>query len=498
MDMARVLTGDFNHETNTFSLVPTGVAAFEAYFAVTGEEIAARFRDVNHEQAGFFDCAAEFGWDLVPTVVASANPGGTVTAEAFERYAGLILHAARTQGPWDGVALSLHGAMVAEGYRDAEGEILRRLRTVVGGDVPIAMTLDLHANVSPDMAALADIVVSYKTYPHVDMRAAASHAGRLLQQAMQGHIRPRTLRMQPPQLEGLDGGRTDAGPMPALIEKARAWEGEPGILAVSLNAGFALADTPYVGPSVTVTYDQPAEDQARAIAADMALAIWNSRDVVSNTYLTPAQAVAKAQGLRGHGKPVIIADYADNPGAGGYGDATNLLAAMLDAKVENACFGALCDPQAASALHGHPVGAELTLPLGGKVDAALGGGPLVLTGRVMGLFDGRHVFEGPMYQGLSKSFGPTAVFRVDGVDILVTSHNMQILDRMNLAAFGIDPAAKSIIALKSMQHFRAAFEPLAHAVLVCDSGALARPSRSTLPFRNVRRPIHPLDRVHGA
>lgn len=495
--MARVLTGDFNHETNTFSRVPTGIPAFEAYLAVTGPDIAARFRDVNHEQAGFFDCAAEFGWDLTTTVVASANPGGTVTGDAFERYAGLILDAAREKGPWDGVALSLHGAMVAEGYPDAEGELLGRLRTIIGPDVPVAVTLDLHANVSPRMAALADIIVSYKTYPHVDMRDAARHAGRLLQQAMDGHIRPRTIRMQPPQLEGLDGGRTDAGPMPALLEKARSHEGEPGILAVSLNAGFALADTPCVGPSVTVSHDIGAADRACTIAAEMALAIWASRDTVTNTYLTPAQAVAKAQGLRGRGKPVIIADYADNPGAGAYGDATALLAAMLDAGVENACFGALCDPQAAAQLHGSPVGTDVTLALGGKNDPAMGGGPLQLTGRIMGLFDGAHMFEGPMYQGLTKSFGPTAVFRVDGVDILVTSRNMQILDRMNFAAFGIDPARKSIVALKSMQHFRAAFEPLAQAVLVCDSGALARPSRSALPFRHVRRPIHPLDRVKG-
>lgn len=495
--MARVLTGDFNHETNTFSTHPTDIADFEAYFAVTGADVPRRFRDVNHEQAGFFDCAEEFGWDLVTTVVASANPGGTVTAAAFDHYAGMILEAAAGQGPWDGVALSLHGAMVAEGMPDAEGELLGRLRAIIGPDVPVAITLDLHANVSPDMAARANIIVSYKTYPHIDMRAAGQHAGRLLQQAMAGATKPRTLRRQPPLLEGLDGGRTDAGPMVPLIAKARGYEGEPGILAVSLNAGFALADTPYVGPSVTVSHDEAAKERAEAIAAEMALAIWASRDVVTNTYLSPSDAVVKAQGLRGHGKPVIIADYADNPGAGAYGDATNLLAAMLNAKVENACFGALYDPEAAAFLHRHGVGDSVTLALGGKHDPSMGGGPLSLTGRIMGLFDGRFLSEGPMYQGLEKSFGTTAVLRVDGVDILVTSHNMQILDRMNFAAFGIDPASKSIVALKSMQHFRAAFEPLAHTVLVCDSGALARPRRGSLPFRQARRPIYPFDPIVG-
>jgi microcystin degradation protein MlrC len=345
--MRRVLTGDLNHETNTFSRRPTGTPEFESYLVVEGPEILARFRDVNHEQAGFIDCAARYGWELVPTVVASANPGGTVTAEAFERYAGLILDTARTAGPWDGVALSLHGAMVADAIEDGEGELLRRLRDVIGPDVPVAVTLDLHANVTPDMAALANILVSYKTYPHVDMRETAVHAGRLLEEVMAGRTVARTIVRQPPQLEGLDGGRTDVGPMVGLLDEVRRFEAEEGIHAVSLNAGFALADIACVGPSVTVTFDRAAEACAHEIADRLAAAIWASRDTVTNRYLTPAEAADLACGFDGRGRPLVIADYADNPGAGAYGDATNLLAALLEAGVTNACFGAVCDPEVA-------------------------------------------------------------------------------------------------------------------------------------------------------
>jgi microcystin degradation protein MlrC len=491
----RVLTGDLNHETNTFSRRPTGIAEFENYLVVTGPEILSRFRGVNHEQAGFIDCADRYGWQLVPTVVVSANPGGTVTAEAFERYAGLILDTARTGGPWDGVALSLHGAMVADAIEDAEGELLRRLREIVGPDVPVAVTLDLHANVTPDMAALANILVSYKTYPHVDMRETAVHAGRLLEEAMGGRTVAGTIVRQPPQLEGLDGGRTDAGPMVGLLDEARGYQAEEGIHAVSLNAGFALADIACVGPSVTVTFDAAAQARATAIADRLAAAIWASRDVVTNRYLTPAEAAAVARGFDGGGRPLVIADYADNPGAGAYGDATALLAALLEAGVTNACFGAICDAEATSLLHAAGKGATVTLAVGGRNEPEMGGGPLTVTGTVAGIFDGRFVCEGPMYAGLTKTFGPTGVLHVDGIDVLVVTHNMQILDRMAFAAFGIDPAAKRVVALKSMQHFRAAFEPLAAEIVVCDSGAIARPRRAGLPFRNVRRPIHPLDAV---
>jgi microcystin degradation protein MlrC len=189
----------------------------------------------------------------------------------------------------------------------------------------------------------------------------------------------------------------------------------------------------------------------------------------------------------------VIADYADNPGSGAYGDATNLLAAMLDAGLSNAVFAPMIDPEAAQELHRHREGDSVTLAIGGKNDPAFGGGPLVLTGTIRKLSDGAFRGDGPMLGGLDRTYGKTAVFRVEGIDILIVTEREQMLDRQQLYAFGIDPTAKSVLALKSMQHFRAAFEPIAGRVIVCDSGALSTPQMSRRPYLRARRPIWPLD-----
>jgi microcystin degradation protein MlrC len=265
---------------------------------------------------------------------------------------------------------------------------------------------------------------------------------------------------------------------------------------VSINAGFSLADIVDVGPTVLLTADgrdpQPATTY-QAMAEELMDHIWATRAVVSNHYLSPAEAAAIAETHVGQNKPLVIADYADNPGAGTYGDATNLLKAMLDAKLDNAVFGALRDAEAAAELVAAGVGATVALAIGGKVDPRFGGPPLEVKGEVQHISAGRYVCDGPMWAGLAKSFGPSAVLRVDGVDILIVSNLLQITDLQQFLSNGIDPRQKKTVALKSMQHFRAAYEPIASKVIVCDSGALASPERSRLPFQKVRRPLYPLD-----
>jgi microcystin degradation protein MlrC len=194
---------------------------------------------------------------------------------------------------------------------------------------------------------------------------------------------------------------------------------------------------------------------------------------------------------------LIIADYADNPGAGGYGDATELLRALLDGGVTNACFGPMVDGEVAQALHAAVVGERVQITLGGKTDPLFGGGPLTLDAELISVSDGDFIGDGPMLHGLSGSFGPSAVIDVGGIEILVVSIPRQMLDLQQFKAFGIDPQRKQVVALKSMQHFRAAFEPIAGDVIVCDSGALCTPRYDRLPYRNVPRPIFPLDQVAG-
>jgi len=494
--MPRVLLGDFNHETNTFSVQPADLKAFEQLFCVYAPDIEKKFRNTNFEMAGFIDCAEKFNWQTIHTIVASANPCGKVTDDAWDKLTGIILAAAREQGPFDGVLLSLHGAMVTESFDDAEGQLLSQIRQIVGPKIPIAITLDLHANVSPRMVEMANIICSYRTYPHIDMRDRGRQAGELLEQAMMGKISPRTVLARRPQLMGVNGGRSDEGPMVPMLEKARRYEKESGILCVSINGGFSLADIYDVGPSITVTYDESVIDavqRAEEIKESLANEMWLTRDVVTNTYLTPEQAAAIASNHDGKGKPLIIADYADNPGAGTYGDSTTVLKALLDARISDVAFGLIRDPEAVSHLKNYNEGDTTTVHLGGKVDPNFGGRPLSLTGKILRITNGEFVCQGPMYEGITKNLGPTVVFQVDGIEILITTNLLQLLDRQMFAANGIIPEKKRVVVVKSMQHFRAAFEPMASRVIVCDGGGLATPARGKLPFFKARRPLWPLD-----
>ena len=494
MTRFKVLSAEFAHETNTFSTIPTGFDRFVAQDCFLDAESAIAARgDSNTELAGFLDSAKAHDWELVHVLSAIAQPAGRVTRDAFERLTGRIVAAARQQfNRLDGILLGLHGAMVTDDFEDGEGELLARLRAVVGPDLPIAVTLDPHANVTQAMCRHANIIVSYRTYPHVDMRRTGQHAGDILHKTMRGEIRPVTLRVGLPMIDEVNGGRTDVGPMLARAELARAYENEADVFAVSINGGFGRADIAEVGPSVLVTAQG---DMARHLrfAESLAEDMWKRRFEVINTFLSVEAAAAQCLDYHGNGRPIVVADYADNPGGGAYGDATNLLKALLAAGVKNACFGPVVDPATVRQLQDTPIGARVQVQLGGKTDARLGGGPLELSGLLQLRSNGHYRGDGPMMGGLDKTWGPTAVLRVDGIDILVVTQPAQMLDLQQFRAFGIDPAAKSVVAIKSMQHFRAAFEPIAGKVIVCDSGALCTPDYATLPYRSVPRPIFPLD-----
>lgn len=495
MTRYRVLSAEFAHETNTFSIVPTGFAQFVAQdcFLDAPSAIAAR-GDSNTELAGFLDAARTHGWELVHVLSAIAQPAGRVTRDAFERLADPIVAAAtQDAGKLDGILLGLHGAMVTEFCDDGEGELLARLRAVLGPDLPIAVTLDLHANVTQAMCRHANIIESYRTYPHVDMRRTARHAGDILHRAMKGEIRPVTLRAHLPMIDEVNGGRTDVGAMLARNQRARDYEKRPDVFAVSINAGFARADIAEIGPTVLVTAQGDMAAHQR-FADELAGDIWERRHEVINQFLDVNAAAAMCLAYRAGRGPIVVADYADNPGGGGYGDATNLLAALLQAGVRDACFAPVVDPQTVQQLQGCAIGASVEVALGGKTDAHIGGGPLQLRATLLSKSDGHYVGDGPMMGGLQRSWGPSAVLRVDDIDILVVSLPSQMLDLQQLRAFGIDPALKKVVAIKSMQHFRAAFEPIAGQIIVCDSGALCTPDYPSLPYRHIPRPLFPFDR----
>jgi microcystin degradation protein MlrC len=490
-----VLTAELQHETNTFCKLPTTYQGFVDRALLFGEHAVAARRHHNTALAGFMDAALAHDWNLVHVLSADAAPGGRVTRDAFDRLTDPIIAAIQAhKGTLHGIALGLHGAMATEFGDDGEGELLARVRRQVGAALPIAITLDPHAHVTRAMCDLAQIMVCFKTYPHVDMRIAGKHAGDILQRSMLGEIRPRTLRVARPMLEEASGGRTDVGPMIERLARARAYEQQPDVFAVSVNGGFAYADIAEVGPTVLVTAQGDMTAHAR-FASELADDMWAKRADRLEQFHTAAQAagLCKTYSQGKDKRPIVVADYADNPGGGAYGDSTVLLQALLAAGVQDACFGPMVDAETVQQLWKHQIGDSVAIHLGGKTDPRFGGAPLALQCRLVLLSDGNYVGSGAMIGGLQRSWGPTAVIAVDGIEILVTTQRSQILDLQQLEAFGIQPQAKRVVALKSMQHFRAEFEPIAGQVIVCDSGALCTLDYARLPFSNVPRPIFPLD-----
>lgn len=489
----RILVAGFRHETNTFSKLATDLAAYHARDLYYGEDIVSQFSGTRTEIAAIVDVAKSFRWDLIPVVYADATPSGKVTREVFDHVAGTLLKALEQEGPFDAVLLCLHGAMVTEHADDGEGTLLSLVREKIGPVIPIGVTLDLHANVTDRMAALADVMVSYRTYPHVDAYEVGKEVAELIARTMAGEIRPRTVVARGAMLDGADHGRTTApGPMTEALELAKGFESEPSVLAVSINAGFPWADIRETGPSVVVVGDGNNSRHAE-IASVLIQHIYDNRERSTVETVSVADAVARMHARSRKKGPIVVADFADNPGGGGYGDATGLLRGMLDANLNHAAFANMYDPDAAAACTQAGEGAEMTVTLGGRLDPSTGA-PLEVRGTVERLTDGRFAYEGPMSKGVKVKAGPTAVLRVNGIDIVVTSRRYQVYDVNFFKHAGIDPAKKKFVAVKSAHHFRAAFAPIAREIIVVDEGGgITSRNFKMLPYKKVRRPVWPLD-----
>ena len=492
-----VLTSMVMHETNTFSVRRTPIESFEAYVLTYGNGVVAAYKGTHTGLGAAFDSAERLNWTLRHPIAASATPSGVVTRPAFEAILKPILEAAPG---CDGALMFLHGAMVLEDEEDGEGELLERLRAAMG-DRPIIAVLDLHANATERMATYANSLISFRTYPHIDGYERMTQGADLLDRAMRGEIKPRCLLAQGAQLEGLDHGRTAGvaadSPMLKALAEADQIEAAGEALVVSLQAGFSMSDIRDIGPSVAVTVDGEGGLAAgRKIAQRFVDLIWETRDydTVMRQLLTAPEAVARAKALESSpGGPVVIADYADNPGGGGYMDSTTLLKAMLDADLKDAAYHAIYDPAAVQAGLKAGPGKEITIQLGGATDPARGGGPLTLTGRVTALTDGAFVARGPMGGGARYNHGLSMTFRVGGIDIIVVSNTTQSKELEQFTTMGVEPRAMKTLAVKSMQHFRAAFEPIAREILVADSGALCSPKKYSHDFKKVRRPLWPFE-----
>ncbi len=491
MTKRRVLLAEIMHESNTFNRIPTTRSDFESRYFLTGEAIPAALADTNTEICGFLDAAREFDWDVVHPLAASASPSGPMAANDWITIKSAILKPLRDKQALDAVVLVLHGAMVTENREDADGDLIEAARTLAGPDLPIVVTLDMHANVSPRMVENSTLLMAYRTYPHVDQYERARHAARLLNRILEHGLKTELHFARRPMMDAANHGQTGSGPMPELLALADRIETRPGVLCASIQIGFPWADVADIGPSVVVTGLRGASKCAD-YAWELMDAVWDSRHRTQLNFPGPDEAMVHAVAEPCGPGPLVLADFADNPAGGAYGDSANLLRHMIEAGLENAAFATIADPETVSRGAALGEGAEAVFSLGGKCAPDITP-PLLIPARIKCLTEGSFICEGPMWRGVEFHMGPTMVIEAEGVEIIVTSVPVAVMDLQVFRSVGIEPSRKSTLALKSRNHFRAAYEPIARETMLVDAGGIASMRLSELPYTKIPRPIWPLD-----
>lgn len=496
----RIAVGGFLHESHSFAPRPTTYTDFlqpgglPPFVAGPGLIDAIRPRSV--PLAGAIAVAEEAGVEMVPLAWGFANPAGPVEDEAFERITARIcaaLSEALDEASLDGVYLDLHGAAVVDSFPDAEGELLRRVRAIVGSDRPLTISLDPHANLTETMVRLSDAVVPFRTYPHVDMKEAGAQAMRLLLDRIRIG-RPWARAFRPLDFWIPIGSQcTLMSPMQTVMTERAGLAERLKSVELAFCFGFPYADFPGCGPAVAAfAQTQPQADAA----ADALLAFVNAQEsaFVQDT-LPSAEAVAKAKRLaRGAKRPVVLADTQDNPGGGGHGDTTELLAELVRQGATGAVVCLINDAESVSACVAAGVGATVELSLGGKSD----GMPFACAARVEKITDGVFTLTGPMGAGNPGNLGDTTLVDIAGVRVMIASRKMQALDQAILRHVGIEPADCPIIALKSSVHFRADFGPIAEQVIVAIAPGPVVADPAVLNFQHVRAEVRRRPRHHAA
>lgn len=489
-----ILAARMNHETNTFSPVPTPLASFGPDGPTFGEQALAQARG-SRTGLGAFIAAAEARGDRITVALnATANPSGRVADAAFERMAASIVDAARAG--CDLILLDLHGAMATESFDDGEGELLRRLRAVAPG-TPIAVALDLHGNITQAMIDGADVMVGFKTYPHIDMFETGAHAARLALRMIDSGRRPALAWRQLPLLSHTLRSATGEGAMQRAVQRARELE-DQGLDAVSVFAGFSLADIRDAGVSVVVSGPDPQAAQAAADA--LARQIWMDRAGFVYTSAPLAASVAQARALRAanpsaHG-PVLLLDHGDNVMSGGSCDTTTVLEECLRQGLRRIGAGPLADPPTVAQAIAAGVGERLTVQLGNKLPLGLDGAqrpPLALDVRVRAIGDGRFRISGPIYTGETWAMGRTVVLEHAAGTLVVSERPMEPLDLGVFTSVGVDPTDFDFLILKSRMYCRPSFGPIACGLVECDSRGVTSSDYGLFRFTRVRRPVYPLD-----
>jgi microcystin degradation protein MlrC len=484
----RIGIAGFMHESNTFNPLRADRAAFSAQSLVTGAALLDEWRDAHHEVGGFIESAGAHGFEPVPLVMAWATPSGPVTDDVFDEVTSLLVDGLRREKP-DALLLALHGAMVAESHPDADAEVLARLRRAFGPDFPVAVTLDLHGNVSQRLVDHCLLAVAYRTCPHVDQRRCGLRAAGLLVRTLRGEVRPCQALAKPPLIVNIMSHDTSREPLASFMAKARALEEQPGVLAVSLLPGFYYADVEQMGPSVLVVSDGD-RALARRAADSLADDLWQARHAFVAKLPGPAEAVTRA--LRAEKLPAVLVDTGDNVGGGSAGDGTVLLRELL---CQGATRSVVClyAPDEVRQCARAGVGAEVSLLVGGKVDE-LHGEPVAVTGTVRLLHDGTYVETEVRHGGRRVNhMGPAALVELPGENKLVlTSQRHPPFSLGALTCLGVRPEEERVLVVKAAIAYRAAYAPIAGTIVESATPGLTAVDPHAFAYRHVRRPLFPL------
>jgi len=487
--MKRIAVAGFQHETNTFAPSLAVYSDFEEPDAwpglLLGDDVLRELSGLKVSLTGFTDAAmAKGGYEIVPVLWCAAEPCSHVTDDAFERIARQIVCRIHDAGELDGIYLELHGAMVTESFEDGEGELLRRIRQVTGHDLPIAVSFDLHANITPEIIKYASTINIFRTYPHIDLVETGEAAFRSLERLLTGEPLYKAFR-QVPFLVPLTSQHTGSKPCKSLYDSLDHLTAKTLFFA-DIAMGFPPADIYHAGPSVVAYADS---QEGADNAADAVLqSLIDAESYFDNDMLSPEAAVKEAMANSGS-KPIVIADAQDNAGAGASSDTTGLLSALVECEAQSAVLAMLVDVKIASMAHELGVEAVFSASLGGK-SGQEGQYPFEGRFKVEALSDGKFPFTGDMYDGMTASMGPMAVLRIldttADVRVIIGSIRSQCLDQAFFTHMGIDPTKQHIVAVKSSVHFRADFEPIANKILVVEAPG-AHPCRlDKIIYRNLR------------
>jgi len=479
----RLFTATLATETNTFSPLPTSIENYrEAVFLRPGE---------HPTNAPRMCCAPLFvgrarrhkeGFGLIEGSGFAAAPAGTTNRAGYETMRDEILDQLEAAMPVDGLLLGLHGAMVAHGNDDVEGDIIERARAIAGPKCVIGVALDPHCHLTMKRVSAADIIVLYKEFPHTDVVERAEDVLDLVLATLRGKIRPVTSVYDCRQIQSYP---TTIQPMRGLVDRIKAMEGKDGILSVSIAHGFPYGDVAEIGTRVLVIADGD-KNKADALAAKLGEELVSLRGKTQPPSLDVAGGVA--EGVAFNDLPVVIADPADNAGAGAPSDNTDILRHLIDSKVKNACLGPIWDPIAVRICFDAGLGAKVGLRFGGKI-APSSGQPVDAEVEIIGLKRNARQTFGPA----QIPVGDCAAVRVGGVDCVLTTNRTQATGLELFTNLGIDPTQKKIVVVKSTSHFLATYGPIAKKVVYVESsGPLCHDYRK-LPYTKVERPIWPLD-----